>query len=387
MGRGSHLGRWALVMSTGACGLLCACSSDSSGPSEPLVEYVYTQPEVTDDGWTSTSLEEAGIDLAPIAEAVQEIRGGQYPRVHGLVVVRHGQLVVEEYFRGQVYVNASDRFGPEVLFDRDRIHQLASVTKSITSTLTGLAIEHGFIESEDAPAYTFFPEYESLFGEAERRITVRHLLTMTSGWAWSENTQWGVTSNDMYGFNVASDPLAYLLNRDMADEPGSRWVYNGGAVTLLGKLIEHASGLDLETFSERYLYTPLGITAFTWPYMRPDLVAAHGDARLRPRDMAKLGQTFLDGGVWAGRPIVSEAWVERATRGALDGSYGYLWWGDAYRGGQEAYASFSARGWGGQAIIVFPALDMVVVFTGGNYESWEPVDALMERFILPAVRP
>jgi CubicO group peptidase (beta-lactamase class C family) len=372
------------VLSAGACGFLSACSP---GPSEPLVEYVYTQPEVTDDGWTSASLEAAGIELAPIAAAVEGIRRGDYPRVHGLVIVRHGRLVVEEYFPGRLYVNAADRFGPEVHFDRERIHQLASVTKSITSTLAGLAIERGFIESEDVPVHTFFPEYETHFDEGERRITLRHLLTMTSGWAWNENTEWGVSSNDMYGFNVATDPLAYLLDRGLVAEPGTRWVYNGGAVTLLGKLIENASGLDLETFSERYLFTPMGITAFTWPYMRRDLIAAHGDARLRPRDMAKLGQMFLDGGTWAGRQIVSRSWVERATRGALEGDYGYLWWGDGYRGGQEAYRSYSARGWGGQRIIVFPVLDMVVVFTGGNYESREPVDDIMERHILPAVRP
>jgi CubicO group peptidase (beta-lactamase class C family) len=343
------------------------------------------QPPVTDDGWPTASLTEAGLELAPLASAVEGIEGGIYPRVHGLLIVRHGALVLEEYFTGQRYVSAANRFGPTVDFGRDDIHQLASVTKSITSTLTGLAIEHGFIEDESAAVHGFLPEYAHLFGEEERRITVEHLLTMTAGWSWSENTVWGLSSNDMYGFNVASDPLVYLLDRSMEAEPGTHWVYNGGAVTLLGKLIEKASGLNLERFSQEYLFDPLGVTDFTWPYMRPDLIAAHGDARLRPRDMAKLGQMFLDGGVWAGERIVSEAWVERATAGALAGDYGYLWWGDGYHGGQSAYRSYSARGWGGQCIIVFPELDMVVVFTGGNYESWEPVDVIVEQHVLPAV--
>jgi CubicO group peptidase (beta-lactamase class C family) len=383
MAVGTHqIKRAAQSASVVGLGILCACSSS---PSEPQIEYVYTQPEVTGDGWSSASLTDADIDLAPITEAMEGIRRGDYPRVHGIVVARRGRLVLEEYFQGHVYVNAVQRFGPEVFFDRDRIHQLASVTKSITSTLTGLAIEHGFIGGEDAPVYIFFPEYEELFDPLERQITVRHLLTMTSGWAWSENTEWGVSSNDMYGFNVASDPLVYLFNQEMDADPGTRWVYNGGAVTLLGKVVEKASGLDLETFSERYLFTPMGVTDFTWPYMRPDLIAAHGDARLRPRDMAKLGQMFLDGGLWAGERLLSEAWVDRATAGALGGDYGYLWWGDGYRDGQRAYRSYSARGWGGQRITVFPELDMVVVLTGGNYETWEPVDAIIEQHILPAV--
>jgi CubicO group peptidase (beta-lactamase class C family) len=384
MGGGSHqFKRAAQSACVVGLGVLHACSSS---PSEPQIEYEYTQPEVTGDGWPSASLTDADIDLAPITEAIEAIQRGDYPRVHGIVIARHGHLVLEQYFRGQLYVNAAQRFGPEVLFDRDRIHQLASVTKSVTSTLAGLAIEHGFITGEDALVYTFFPEYEELFDQRERQITVGHLLTMTSGWAWSENTEWGVSTNDMYGFNVASDPLVYLLDKRMDAEPGTRWVYNGGAVTLLGKLIEKASGLDLETFSQRYLFTPMGVTDFTWPYMRPDLIAAHGDARLRPRDMAKLGQMFLDGGLWAGERVLSDAWVDRATAGALEGDYGYLWWGDGYRGGQLAYKSYSARGWGGQRITVFPELDIVVVLTGGNYETWEPVDAIIEQHILPAVR-
>ncbi|MCK5650328.1 MAG: serine hydrolase [Gemmatimonadetes bacterium] len=380
--RGHRIHRTGLTAAVVVCCLLSTCSSS---PSEPQVDYTYTQPEVTGDGWQTASLADANIDLAPITEAIEGIQRGDYPRVHGIVIARHGNLVLEEYFRGQLYLNPVERFGPEVQFDRDRIHQLASVTKSITSTLTGLAIEQGFIEDVDEAVYTFFPEYEELFDEQERTITVEHLLTMTSGWEWSENTEWGVASNDMYGFNMASDPLEYLVNQGMDDEPGTHWVYNGGAVTLLGKLIEKASGMNLEAFSEQYLFTPLGITEFTWPYMRSDLIAAHGDARLRPRDMAKLGQMFLDGGEWGGERQLAEEWVDRATQDALDGPYGYLWWGDSYRGGQSAYRSYSAQGWGGQRIHVFPELDMVVVFTGGNYETAEPVDIIMEQHILPAV--
>jgi CubicO group peptidase (beta-lactamase class C family) len=145
--------------------------------------------------------------------------------------------------------------------------------------------------------------------------------------------------------------------------------------------------MDLEEFSRRYLFTPLGISQFQWPYMRPDLIAAHGDLKLRPRDMAKVGQTVLDGGTWDGAPVLAADWVKRSVQEALAGDYGYLWWGDYFRNRMGPYASFSARGWGGQRIHVFPELELVVVFTGGNYESWEPVDAIMENHILSAVQP
>ena len=368
-----------------AAGLFLFPLGCASSPSEPGAGYVYTQPEETGDGWSTSTLSQAGIDEVAISAAIEGVWRGDYPRVHAVLIARHGELVLEEYFRGQLYLNPVQRFGPEVLFDRDRTHQLASVTKSITSTLVGLAIDRGFIDGVDEPVHTFFPEYAGLFDDGERQVTVEHLLTMTAGWEWNENTEWGVSSNDMYGFNVASDPLAYLVGKELEAQPGQRWVYNGGAVTLLGKLVEKAVGQDLEAFSGQYLFTALGVTEFSWPYMRPTLIAAHGDARLRPRDMLKLGQLFLDGGVWNGTRILSEGWVQEATEGALAGDYGYLWWGDGSWGGYEIFRSFSARGWGGQWIIVLPELDMVVVFTGGNYESWDPVETIMAGHVLPAV--
>lgn len=371
--------RWAMVVGVVLLPLDC-----SSTPSEPAEGYSYTQPEETGDGWSTASLDDVGIDEVGIAAAIEGIDRGDYPRVHAVLIAKHGRLVLEEYFRGRIYQGPAHPFGSEIQFDRDRIHQLASVTKSITSTLVGLAIDQGFIEDVHVPIHTLLPRYAGLFDEEERQITIEHLLTMTAGWEWRENTEWGVSANDMYGFNVASDPLAYLLSKKLSASPGEEWVYNGGAVTLLGKVVEEASGLDLEAFSERYLFSPLGVTDFSWPYMRPTLIAAHGDAKLRPRDMAKLGQLFLDGGVWDGSQVLSQSWVQAATQGALEGDYGYLWWGDGSWGGYEVFRSFSARGWGGQWIIVLPELDMVVAFTGGNYESWDPVEAIMVEHILPA---
>lgn len=364
-------------------GLLGTCSADTTGP-EP--GYVYKPPVGAADGWRTGNLADVGIDVEPIQEAVEKIRRGDYPRVHSILIARHGRLVLEEYFPGRIYVNAVERFGPRVDFDRDRIHNLASVTKSVTSMLAGLAIDQGFIESEDVPVHTLLPRYANHFDARAKRITIRHLLTMTAGWSWHENTDWSA-ANDMYGFNMAADPLAYLLARNVSHEPGSHWTYNGGAVTLLGRIIEVASGMNLEDFSARYLFEPLGISQFRWPYMRPDLIAAHGDLRLRPRDMAKLGQTMLSDGIWNEVRILPGAWVRSSVRDALAGDYGYLWWGDRFRNRTGPYASFSARGWGGQRIHVFPGLDLVVVFTGGNYETWEPVDAIIENHILAAVRP
>jgi CubicO group peptidase (beta-lactamase class C family) len=354
--------------------------------------YKYTQPPETGDGWETASLADVGIDEEDIDAAVEGILTGVYQRVHGLVIIKDGYLVFEEYFEGEVY-NSPTRIGPIVQFDRDRIHNLASTTKSITSALVGIAIDHGFISSEQESIYQIFDEYEDLSDELKEKMTMEHLLTMTAGWEWDENTSM-TSDNDLYLFNTATDPIRFLLSRPMEAEPGSVWNYNGGGVTMLGEIVDRAAGVGLEDFSEQYLFEPLGITDWYWPYIRPGLVAAHGDLKLRPRDMAKFGQLFLDGGVWNGQRIVSEEWVEKSTQlwyefggiwwGRSD-AYGYLWWHIPFSFGGQTYRAYSSMGWGGQYITVFPELDMVVVFTGGNYATAEPNYNILQNHIIPAV--
>jgi CubicO group peptidase (beta-lactamase class C family) len=146
----------------------------------------------------------------------------------------------------------------------------------------------------------------------------------------------------------------------------------------------------MDDFAEEHLFTPLGITNYEWDHINPDMIHASGNLKLRPRDMAKLGYLFLNGGIWRGERIVSEGWVEESTKGHVlprwaDG-YGYQWWLRTYHSGSTAVDSFYAAGWGGQRITVFPSLDMVVVFTGGNYVGEGPVDEIISRHILPSVR-
>jgi CubicO group peptidase (beta-lactamase class C family) len=180
----------------------------------------------------------------------------------------------------------------------------------------------------------------------------------------------------------------------MEAEPGQIWNYNGAGVALLGKVIERGAGMGLEAFCNRYLFGPLGITNYQWTYFKPNFVAAWGDLKLRPRDMAKFGQLFLDGGMWDGQRIVSEEWVEKSTQpwyefggtwwGGSD-AYGYLWWHIPFSVGGQTYRAYSSMGWGGQYIMVFQELGMVVVFTGGNFYTGEPCYEIVQNHIIPAV--
>jgi CubicO group peptidase (beta-lactamase class C family) len=379
--------RSLLVLLALTLGFVSACDEAADDPPREHSYYQYLQPGLTGDGWQTASLSDVGIDEAQLVEGVERILNDAYRQVHGLLIVRNGMLVLEEYFDG------NNREGTFIPYDRDRIHDLASVTKSVTSLMTGLAIESRFIEDVHDSALSYLPEYQPLVTPQKERITIEHLLTMTSGWEWSESTE-SVPENDMYQFNTQPDPLGYLIGKSLIAEPGVVFAYNGGAVTLLGKIIERASGLDLETFSDLYLFSPMGIEEFAWPYIRRDLIAAHGDLDLRPRDMAKLGQMMLSGGVWNQRRILPAEWVEASWEQAVAFrqpsaylGYGYLWWLRSYGVASAATPAFCAEGWGGQRIIVLPDLDAVVVFTGGNYHSPEPVDTIMERHIVPAIVP
>jgi CubicO group peptidase (beta-lactamase class C family) len=189
---------------------------------------------------------------------------------------------------------------------------------------------------------------------------------------------------------IVADPIEYILAKPLVNEPGTSWYYSGGGTNLLGEVIRETTGMRMDDFAEKNLFAPLGITNYEWDFINPDMIHASGNLKLRPRDMAKLGYLFLNKGKWEEHRVVSEEWIDQSTTGYLsppwaDG-YGYQWWLRIYDSGSLPIGSYFAAGWGGQRITVFPRLDMVVVFTGGNYVEDEPVDLIIEQHILPAAR-
>jgi CubicO group peptidase (beta-lactamase class C family) len=349
-------------------------------------------PTPAGDGWPVAHPAEVGLDEGPFREAIEGIRDGTYPNVHSLLVVKDGKLVVEAYFPGYTWDYNGDQFlGDYVEFEAGTPHNLASVTKSFTSALVGIAIDRGFIRGVDEKLFSFFPEYAELSDGTKAGITLEDLLTMRSGLAWNEmELPYSDTRNDLVQLFLVPDPLAYILAKPPVSEPGTRWYYSGGNTNLLGEIIRQTTGQRMDAFAAETLFGPLDITDYAWDFINPDMIHASGNLKLRPRDMAKLGSLYLNGGLWNGERIVSQAWVEASTRPhtpAQGGtSYGYQWWLRTYRVGAEAVECFYAAGWGGQMILVFPDLQMVVVLTGGNYVGGSPVDEIVTRHILPAAR-
>jgi CubicO group peptidase (beta-lactamase class C family) len=364
--------------------LAVGCSSTEPG----VGEWVYRQPEQVGDGWRTASLADAELDERQLTLMMEILRQNPGHLVHGIVIAVDGALAFEEYFAGRTHPTYGEA---PVQFTRDRKHCLSSVTKSVTATLLGIAIDHGFIPGVDAKLFDFFPEYADLNVGRKGDITLEHLVTMSAGLQWDEWTYpIGDSRNDLTRwFNFDGDLLRFVLERPMVADPGTEFTYNGGLTNVLGEVIGRASGLRLDEFSGTYLFAPLGITDYSWYMLRQDLVYASGDISLRPRDTAKLGQLYLQDGMWNGERMLPSNWVQRSAAPSFTMpewmghiGYSYGWWPKSGEYGNGAYA---ASGWGDQAIIVMPEFDMVAVFTGGSYwtEALMSSHEMMVGFVLP----
>lgn len=369
------------------------CEEDTS-TNPPGENYVYTVPEETGDGWSTASLSSVGMSSYRLVTLVNKIEANSYTEVHSIVIIKNDKLVFEEYFPGHDFLyNGQNFHGAYIDFDRDTRHDTHSATKSFTSALVGIAIEKGFIQSVDEKIFDYFPDYSQLIDQQKAKITIEHLLTMSSGFEWNE---WDVSisqsNHDIVRLVQSSDPVYYVLNKPVVTEPGTAYYYNGGTVDLLGQIVKRASDMEVENFSRTYLFGLLGITNYNWQKLYASgITCCHGDIYITPRDMAKFGYLFLKKGMWNGTRIISEEWVDNSIQNQITPpvnwayGYGYLWWLRRYYTFGHTYNSFNAEGWGGQQIIIIPSENMVVVFTGANYVSNPPNDEIMSSYILPTL--
>lgn len=373
------------------------CGSDDGG-------YVYQTPQQADDGWEVASLADAEMDTAPIVDMMSSLLEQDEHYVHSILVVRDGKLVFEEYFPGED-LDLTELSGGLAFshkdFDLNTTHCLASASKSVTSILVGIAIDEGLVGGTNETMFSFFPDYSNLSDPVKAEITLGQMLAMTSGLPWNESYAYTDPRNDLGAMAFFSeDPIEYVLDKSTVAPPGTQFIYNSGTTNLLGEIVRRSSGLTLDAFADQHLFAPLGIDSFEWyGFPRdPEMTVASSALYLRPRDMAKLGQVYLDGGLWDTTRVVSESWVQASTSRAIDvptsenpiprfsDGYGFQWWlGTFSKGSTDAYF---AAGWGGQFIIVLPEPEMVVVITAGDFEN-EGYDALLglvDDYILAAVR-
>jgi CubicO group peptidase (beta-lactamase class C family) len=242
--------------------------------------------------------------------------------------------------------------------------------------LVGIAQQQGKIGSIDIPVVSYLPESDkpTPLAPGWERITLRHLLTMSSGLDWQED---GVLGNQTR-MEFSGDQARYVLARSIAEPPGKRFHYASGDTVLLGRVLERVTGMDLESYARQVLFGPLGISDLEWRKGRDGHAFAHAGLRLRPRDLTRIGELVLNGGRHAGKQVVPQAWVQESIAGHLATPYGWRY-GFQWRSGDSVV---DGRSWnwvagfgnGGQRLYVVPALGLSVVIVAGRYDAPAPVN-------------
>lgn len=336
--------------------------------------------------WAEARPHEAGIssDLGPALE--KAVTAGDYKGLHALLIIRNGQLAFEQHLPG-----AGENLG-RIEHAPHLPHDLRSITKSIVSLLHGIALADGLVPPSTMKLIDALPEHTDLLAEPlKRRITVGHVLSMRMGLSWIEDLAYSNPENGERKMEQAPDRIRHVLGLPMADPPGRRWVYCGGATVLLGHLIERGSGMRLEDFAQHRLFSHLGIVDASWAHWADGGAAASSGLRMSAQSLARIGQMMLDKGLWNGTRVVPASWIATSLKPRAFAEpglkYGYQWWLGQLVANAKPW--FAAYGNGGQRLIVIPSLHMAVVIFAGNYntaDQWKMPARLMARIVMPAVR-
>jgi CubicO group peptidase (beta-lactamase class C family) len=344
--------------------------------------YVYRRPLERDDGWPTADLADVQIDRAIIEKYVQSVIDEQQttintPQTHGLLVARHGKLVLEEYFHG---------------FYRDALHNTRSASKSVTATIIGAAIHAGAPLSESSPVYeimnggTFPADLEA----GKRAMTLANLMTMSSGFFCDDNNDKAPgNENGMWEQTGEPDFYRFYMKVPLDRRPGEKAVYCSGDPNLALGMVERSMGENPMYVFDRLIAGPMKIRRYAWALDGAKQPFGGGGMQLQLRDFAKFGQLMLNGGMWGGRRILSRDFVARASSPLRDlgtRKYGYLWWGEDFPYKHRTVHAFMALGTGGQIVMVLPELDLVMAAYSGSFASLGYKRSLVASELLPAIR-
>ncbi|HUQ83114.1 MAG TPA: serine hydrolase, partial [Gemmatimonadaceae bacterium] len=335
--------------------------------------------------WRTASPAAVGVDGAAIATLVSRLRSGALGAEHSIVIVRKGYVIADEYFAG---------------WTSDSIHTEQSVTKSVTSLVTGIALARGDVRSLDQPLVELLSRYAPIanLDDRKRALRVRDLLTMRSGLDWNEDSYPGSPLEQLN--NLTTDWLRFVVDWPMREQPGTRWQYNSGGVIALGGAIGIAGGMNTADYARTYLLRPIGVTGDKWYRGFPDLLPHTGGGLLMStRDLARVGYLVLRRGKWNTTQVVPEAWIAESTRptvtptyrlGGRQSSYGYLWWLYTLSGGtpdaSTADLVIAASGAQGQWLFIVPKHDLVVAINAGITNGPDPALDMLFGTIIPAMR-
>ena len=323
------------------------------------------------NGWRTSSPEDQGmssIKLQEIYEHLDSTTELSFIRasMRSILIIRNGYLIHETYFSSFANANTSTN--------------IYSCTKSVTSSLIGIAIDKGYIGGVDDLVLDYFPNRTIANLDAwKKAMTIENLLMMKSGVEWDES-DYSRSDNDYTLMYASGCPVQYVLDKPMASTPGSTWVYNTGCSHLLSAIIDNTTGIGTQDFAQTYLFNPLGINPPDWAIDDQGISYGGSNLRLTPRQMAKFGFLFLNNGSWDNQQLIPQEWITASTH-STDSTwwYAYQWWNEPHRN------SFSARGYYGQQIVVIPDYNMVVVFTANTNLIGNLYNTIIDNFIIPAI--
>jgi CubicO group peptidase (beta-lactamase class C family) len=360
--------------------------------------YTYTIPQTLNDGIETTSLAKIGMDSTRIIKLTQQILADSFPNIHSVLIVKNNKLVYENYFAGKDQISGKNLGYVE--HSLEGLHDCRSISKSVVSACVGIAVKQGLIKSIDEPIFNYFPDYQEYRDSSNAKITLRHLLTMSSGFEWDETVSYTSLRNSEIHMDLSLNPIKYILKRPVVVEPGTLWNYNGGGTQILAEIIKIVSGLPIDKFADMYIFQPLDIKKYEWlPLIIKKIPAAASGLRLTSRDFLKFGQLYMNNGKWKNEQVLDSTWVVQTLTTSIKrtnlkaniskGGYGYQFWTYSEKMKDTNIGIVEAKGNGGQAIFLCKSLDLMVVITAGNYNQWDIVNNSHEalvKYIIPAVR-
>lgn len=319
-----------------------------------------------DDGWEMAAEDERLI----LQKMESDILNDTLIGTESVVIAKGGKVIYENYFNG---------------FDVNTPHDMRSASKSISSVIIGIAIDNGIIESLNNRLYKHIPDkYQNTIDSSKSKITIRDLLTMSSGIGVSEGT-----------YQQSDDWLKTVLEPALNNESASFTNYKSADPYLTGVYLSERLEIPLEIYVQNRLFSPLGIQNYV---MNTDDTKQRpyfgGGLHLTPRDMLKFGQLYLNKGMWNGKRVISKDWIDESTEMHTQledvsdkNGYGYLWWHNTYKVNGKKIKTIEARGAGGQYIFIIPKLDSVVVITSGNYRNGKTrqPEKILEEYILQSI--
>ncbi len=356
-----------------------------------------SEPAWPTQRWRSASPESLGIDGSPLRSLGRRLAAGEFGRADSMLVIYQGQIVFEQTYRRNYratdHEQAAEKGLPVQYYDVNHfpfyegssLHTLQSVTKSVTSAVVGIALYRKDLRDLNVRVMEFLGEAAT--DPRKQAVTVEHVLTMTVGNDWDESSRpyWDA-ANPAAAMEKSIDWLRFVIDRPMLHEPGAFFSYSSGASLLLSAVLQKATGMTVERYAAKNLFEPLGIRKFHWARTPDGYSDTEGGLYLAPRDLAKLGLLYLRDGVWEGKRILPEGWVDASFRPAVADTgrrvggdpaaptwaYGYQWWLRLLRTGtHSSYLPF-ANGFGGQTLILAPEHDLVAVLNAWNITPGSP---------------